>query len=422
MLFLAFCHTDKNELTSYMREMGVIALAGIKNERGEITRGRLFKLDGEQNDIVKGVAEYHDKVCRFCRASNVERGKHVFLCGGAGTGKTLLLSETFKMRMEHCKRLMKKDDKPLRIIVVVWCEEESNALFQKTKNEYFAELTNGKNVEFYALETLRKVFPNILKDANENCSKPSLLCDIARELSKQKEWGKTILYVDEFRPIITEDQFGWTQNISYEYEELNIPVDMFVAVSPWVNFGNGKKYRVVLPRRRHPTVLAKQLHQKHRNGMKIHQLLKHTLAWQLNSMTRHDIGIADPRSTLDEEHDEIAEILPESDLTVWMAVDSALPLSFVLSLLELKYDVTKGLKVTLVVRVGNNERIAKHWCGEGEKRTHIQASDIRMGTSHGVAGYEDDIMVFIDCDPAVHQELLSRARERLIIVTTSEHG
>ena len=29
VLFLAFCHTDKNELTDYMRELGVIALGTI---------------------------------------------------------------------------------------------------------------------------------------------------------------------------------------------------------------------------------------------------------------------------------------------------------------------------------------------------------------------------------------------------------
>ena len=62
VLFLAFCHTDKNELTDYMREVGVIALAGMKNERGEITKGRLFKLDREQAAVIERAADYHEQV------------------------------------------------------------------------------------------------------------------------------------------------------------------------------------------------------------------------------------------------------------------------------------------------------------------------------------------------------------------------
>ena len=62
VLFLAFCHTDKNELTDYMREMGVIALAGMKNERGEITKGKLFKLDTEQAKVIERTAEYHEEL------------------------------------------------------------------------------------------------------------------------------------------------------------------------------------------------------------------------------------------------------------------------------------------------------------------------------------------------------------------------
>ena len=42
VIFLAFCFSDRNELTYYMAEHGIIAASAMKHERGEITRGRWF--------------------------------------------------------------------------------------------------------------------------------------------------------------------------------------------------------------------------------------------------------------------------------------------------------------------------------------------------------------------------------------------
>ena len=42
VIFLAFCTSEINELTQYMRELGVIAACTMKNDIGEITKGRWF--------------------------------------------------------------------------------------------------------------------------------------------------------------------------------------------------------------------------------------------------------------------------------------------------------------------------------------------------------------------------------------------
>ena len=60
VLYLAFCYTDRNELTNYMYELGVVAVAGIKNDFGNITKGKCFMMDEEQLDIIKSVAKYHE--------------------------------------------------------------------------------------------------------------------------------------------------------------------------------------------------------------------------------------------------------------------------------------------------------------------------------------------------------------------------
>ena len=59
ILFLAFCFTDRNELAAYMRELGVISVVSMKSDRGEITEGRWFQLDPEQEAIIRQAARYH---------------------------------------------------------------------------------------------------------------------------------------------------------------------------------------------------------------------------------------------------------------------------------------------------------------------------------------------------------------------------
>ena len=60
VLFMAFCYTDRNVLTRYMLELGVIAVAEMKNDLGYITKGRCFKLNVEQKEIISKVLAYHE--------------------------------------------------------------------------------------------------------------------------------------------------------------------------------------------------------------------------------------------------------------------------------------------------------------------------------------------------------------------------
>ena len=40
LLILAFCFSSVNEFKHFMYECGVVSIAGLKNERGQITNGR----------------------------------------------------------------------------------------------------------------------------------------------------------------------------------------------------------------------------------------------------------------------------------------------------------------------------------------------------------------------------------------------
>ena len=57
VLILAFCFSSKNEVKNFMYQHGILSFATLKNERGEITDGKMFLLDKEQKDLIKTVVE-----------------------------------------------------------------------------------------------------------------------------------------------------------------------------------------------------------------------------------------------------------------------------------------------------------------------------------------------------------------------------
>ena len=59
VIVMALCFSDRNQLTRYMGELGIIAACSMKQERGEITKGRWFKLDEGQEEILRKVRNYH---------------------------------------------------------------------------------------------------------------------------------------------------------------------------------------------------------------------------------------------------------------------------------------------------------------------------------------------------------------------------
>ena len=107
VIFLAFCFSDRNEITYYMAEHGIVAASAMKHERGEITRGRWFKLDEGQEDILKSVRIGHKSRGKF------DMTKNLLLAGSSGTGKTIVLAEAMHMRIAHYMR----ERVPLDIII-----------------------------------------------------------------------------------------------------------------------------------------------------------------------------------------------------------------------------------------------------------------------------------------------------------------
>ena len=69
VLILAFCFSSTNELKYFMYQHGIYSFATLKNERGEITDGKMFLLDEEQKDFINTIA--NDKTIKDCVLSGM---------------------------------------------------------------------------------------------------------------------------------------------------------------------------------------------------------------------------------------------------------------------------------------------------------------------------------------------------------------
>ena len=148
VFFFAFCWSHRNELTNFMRELGIISVASMLDDRGHIMKGRSFLLDKGQLGLIEQVSKYHNTLETDNTAGdkNTMTPKNVILFGGSGAGKTLILAEILMMRVAFYKRM--ENPKPLRVIVTIHEGVRGGLLMRDLKRKYFAYLEEDL-VEYY---------------------------------------------------------------------------------------------------------------------------------------------------------------------------------------------------------------------------------------------------------------------------------
>ena len=96
VLFLASCFSHGGEISDILRSCGIYSTIRLLEDKGEVTMGQFFKLDSNQTEILSTIASDHSQNDPIHLSS-----KNVFLYGSHGTGKTILLSEIFMMRLAY---------------------------------------------------------------------------------------------------------------------------------------------------------------------------------------------------------------------------------------------------------------------------------------------------------------------------------
>ena len=85
ILILATCYSEKSEVNKLLGQYGLFASLSISKERGELTDGRIYELDGDQKTVLKKVHQDH---VQARTSGEIKKTKNVVLLGQPGTGES----------------------------------------------------------------------------------------------------------------------------------------------------------------------------------------------------------------------------------------------------------------------------------------------------------------------------------------------
>ena len=124
----ATCYSFRSQINQILRSSGLISVLSIRQEKGELTEGKIYELDEGQKEILKNVAD--------------KQPKNIILWGSSGTGKTILLTEALTMKINHYK----KEGVTMKIIVSSW--GSASQLMKDLKDKYLSHLVSDENIKF----------------------------------------------------------------------------------------------------------------------------------------------------------------------------------------------------------------------------------------------------------------------------------
>ena len=144
-LILASCWSYKGEISAILRSSGIYSTIRLVEDKADITLGNFFKLDSNQIEVLSTVAADHNQ-----NDPDHLKYKNVFLYGSHGTGKTILLSEIFMMRLAYCK--MHQIDLCKKIFVSFTAYSEDYQLLKDIKEKHIGIPSNS--VQYTDLKSL----------------------------------------------------------------------------------------------------------------------------------------------------------------------------------------------------------------------------------------------------------------------------
>ena len=84
ILILATCYSEKSDVNKLLWEYGHYAALNISADRGQLTDGRIYELDGDQSIVLEKVHKDH---VQARKSGEIKETKNVVLFGHAGTGE-----------------------------------------------------------------------------------------------------------------------------------------------------------------------------------------------------------------------------------------------------------------------------------------------------------------------------------------------
>ena len=91
ILILATCYSEKSDVNKLLWEYGHYAALNISADRGQLTDGRIYELDGDQSIVLEKVHKDH---VQARTSGEIKETKNVVIMGQAGTGESEVFFNT----------------------------------------------------------------------------------------------------------------------------------------------------------------------------------------------------------------------------------------------------------------------------------------------------------------------------------------
>jgi len=184
VLCVAFCFSLMSDVTVALRAGGVSAVLVIEEELRRVTGRPDLKLNTQQVELIK---KWTDRIYRT-----------LILCGGPGTGKTILACQALQIRLSQLKR----EGKKVKLFVTTWLY--ADVLNKKLGSHYLAAVVEDVNI--MEMEDLCK---DLEVEWDEDTPQ-TVVNQVSSALSTKYSDHEIILLCDEVRPCSHKAEPDWT--------------------------------------------------------------------------------------------------------------------------------------------------------------------------------------------------------------------
>jgi len=358
VLCVAFCFSLMSDVTVALRAGGVSAVLVIEEELRRVTGRPDLKLNTQQVELIK---KWTDRIYRT-----------LILCGGPGTGKTILACQALQIRLSQLKR----EGKKVKLFVTTW--KFADVLNEKLGSHYLAAVVEDVNIM-----KMRDLCRDLKVEWDEDTPQ-TVVNHVSSALSANYSDHEIVLLCDEVSPCSVEAEPDWIGIRTRDN------VNLIIALQPRGS-GQDKPIEIQLPV--DSTTLACQLDRNHRNSASIRQFYKwyrdHYWTKSFLSM-KTDVELADSE-------------LPPGPKPIWLQCPENT------SEVEILEHVSKmeEMQPYTDIMVISKDRAARAWCEERENWRGHNSLDLH--------GSECQACVTIDW---LGPEYISRAANLLVLVTT----
>ena len=525
VLALAWCFSINGDVSMALRHEGIFAKMVMEHDLREITKNANARLDETQAEIIEKIVEFnHDSTKESIvdgnakKAENTEneemylpqyhncnpkiplppplppqdflpriknqatsKGANIFLWGYNGTGKTILLCEALKIKLNKLRKIRSEhgDIKVAAFVAVFQQSEYESTLEKAMKEKYFSNMVSDDFVKFTNLKTLKHEIATKLehmklnfhqfrmdvsdekevleskkvKESSENSESQKPMHPAALEGYVAIKRGKKIqenfksglnygAYDENFHSFekyCKSDINGIIRGLSKIYSKSLLLIDevptsliqnwtnlitvenveWMIALSPGGNMGSGSAggEQFRILPPKQPNILSLQLKTRYRNCVEIRQLH----SWFVE---HYKWGYLDLQDEIILDGNE--QLLPVGQVPIW--IERAPNISDIDVLQQIENEYVQGRSVTLIFNWQIMQSKIRYY---KERPSDREAIVIKWCKDHtnwkyvintNVQGMEDECVVIITRPLfnilSLELECLTRARSLLVIVTT----